>query len=305
MAQDYTRLIEALKPTFEEYEGRSPWLYLDSLGHLTIGVGHLVHMKGGSLDDLETGIKELFPYGILQMRTNSAVAQDYLSSCQAVADGKQKMADAEGVRNRTVKAAVAKLDSLGHYKSLISSINSSSGLLTSARDDGATPGVWGYDLPDTGASESNVAVMVQEAQGLEKLAHGWKAPIVYFRCFNSYQLSEAGIDKLLADDIAAKIKEVKGEIPFKNFDTFPVPAQAAVIDLAFQYGAAGLATHAKFVAAIKKGDWAQAADACPAGVAQAERTQFRIDNLMQAATLANPPAKQTSPANPKIPLRQP
>jgi hypothetical protein len=189
------------------------------------------------------------------------------------------------------------------YKTFFSSINPSSGLLSATTGDGATPGVWGYDMPSTDAAESNVSVMVDEAMQIEKLPVGWKMPIVYFRCFNSYQLTEAAIDKLLADDIATKIKEVKAEPVFKDFDTFPLPAQVAVIDLAFQYGATGLAHHTKFAAAVKRLDWSQAMTACPAGVAQAERTQFRKNKLKEAGAPNKPPVmnRPTQPIQLRLP----
>ena len=302
MDKDDSELIQALEPSFEKFEGRSPWLYLDSLGHLTIGIGHLVHKKGASRADLETGVSALFPYGIIQIRTHPDLARNYWSACQAVATGRQKNSPAEAVRNRTLNAAVAKLDDLG-LGALRSRIDPVSGLLSPVSDEGATPGVWGYDLPDTDASASNLAVMVEEAGAIEKLPFGWKIPIVYFKCFNSFQLADRAIDQLLEDDIAAKIKEVKGQGTFKDFDKFPVPAQVAVIDLAFQYGAAGLAGKTDFASAVKNAGWGLAAAACPSGVAQAERTKFRVDHLKQAEALAKPSAQKPSATAPKFPGR--
>jgi len=291
MDRDYQPLINALKPSFEKFEGRSPWLYLDNLGHLTIGIGHLVHKKQAPDEELETGVKRLFSYAVLQVRTDPAAARNYLASCQAMPAGKQKPKGSAAVRNRTLNAAVGRLNALDSYKSLVSRIDPTSGTLATVQDDGTVPGVWGYDLPNTDGAESNVAAMVNEARQIEKLPAGWKMPIVFFKCFNSYQLAETAIDKLLEDDIANKIKEVKGEDDFEDFDTFPVPAQVAIIDLAFQYGAAGLASHETFASAAGKAEWAKAAEACPAGVAQAERTKFRKDNLKQAGILAAPAAR--------------
>ena len=67
-----------------------------------------------------------------------------------------------------------------------------------------------------------------------------------------------------------------------------------MIDLAFQYGAGGLAGHKAFAAAVAKKDWATAADNVPSGIAGPTRTKWREDQLRAAAP--KPAAKPGVPS---------
>ncbi len=277
-------LVSSLKPSLESFEGRSPWLYLDFLGHLTIGIGHLVHKKGGTPQALESGIKLVWSYGMTQIRADAGFAKEYLSVCRSAPPGPVTGESHAAVYNRTMKAAITHLGSIASYGSLLTRIGESTGAIAAAAaDNPLVPGVWGYPLPASTCDQQNIRVLIQEAQSIEQLPVGWKLPVDYFECFNSFKLTAPAVDKLLQDDIGKKIVEVKGEPSFKEFDGFPVPAQVAVLDLSFQYGACGLSHQTAFAAAVKNKEWLAAEKACPTNDAQADRTKFRKNNLHQAA----------------------
>lgn len=283
MSDSTDKLVSSMKPSFEKFEGRSPWLYLDFLGHLTIGVGHLVHKKGGAQTDLESGIKKIWSYGMNQIRADAGFANEYLSACRSLPVGTVSGVSHAAVYNRTMTSAITSLKLIASYNSLIAQLGQSVGTTTAMVSDPRVPGVWGYDLPASDSDQANVTVLIREAQHIEKLTVGWKLPIDYFQCFNSFELTDTAIDKLLNDDITSKVSEVKGEPSFKEFDSFPVPAQVAVLDLAFQFGARGLTNQTAFAAAVKKKDWLTAEKECPVQDTQADRTKFRKGNLHQAA----------------------
>lgn len=71
-------------------------------------------------------------------------------------------------------------------------------------------------------------------------------------------LTTAQVDALLAKDLAACEKDLKSL--FTDYASFPEAAQAVLMDLRFNLGAAGLRKWPKTLASFKAHDWAAAAD---------------------------------------------
>jgi lysozyme len=71
-------------------------------------------------------------------------------------------------------------------------------------------------------------------------------------------LSEAQIDQLLEEELAAAIDHARAVIP--TFDALVTPRQIVLADMAFNMGRAGLSRFRKMIAAIGREDWDNAAD---------------------------------------------
>ncbi len=179
-------------------------------------------------------------------------------------------------------------------------------------DDKFVPGVWGYDLPfknmtfvdaakEAGSSRIfqtvSIDSMVKEAVNIIKLGYGYKDAIRAYECYNSFQIWSSGIDELLGDDIRQKIRELVGEPAFAAFWTFPIDAQVALVDLAFQGGARGVANHTAFSTAVAANHWDAAAQAVPFSdtkTTQQARTNWRKDHF-EAAAKAHPWSSRLTP----------
>ena len=71
-------------------------------------------------------------------------------------------------------------------------------------------------------------------------------------------IADATIDTLLSDDLGRVVDGLTGELP--GFATYPVKAQEALVDMAFNLGLNGLMTKfPKFIELVKRGDWKGAA----------------------------------------------
>lgn len=71
-------------------------------------------------------------------------------------------------------------------------------------------------------------------------------------------LSDAQIDRLLADDLVTAIGDARDL--FADFDSLTTPRQIVLVDMAFNLGKPRLANFRKMIAAIDAGDWEEAAD---------------------------------------------
>lgn len=91
-------------------------------------------------------------------------------------------------------------------------------------------------LDNQGAADDVVESAWTTLQGLvaEQKAHGYKSD--YFESKTNVRLPLAEATKLLSVDLEGAITAL--ERAFSNFGSFPVPAQAALIDLMFNIGAA-------------------------------------------------------------------
>jgi len=82
----------------------------------------------------------------------------------------------------------------------------------------------------------------------------------YYKTNTTLDLAQSKVDALLKLEVVAAEKSVKGI--FEAFDTFPEPAQVAIIDMAYNLGTAGFKQYETLISDLKKKDWATAATHC-------------------------------------------
>ena len=307
--QTYKAFIDAFLPTLSNkvHEDRIAYLYLDSSAHLTIGIGHLVayHKQRNDRKVVRAAVETIFKYGF----TNLAPARP-------VEHGKKTHSVVPGP--------------LGQPKGrpgMDPQVNPGSRATQAAGSDHLLPGPHGTPMP-AGATPPTptlfppvtvdlltdeaikiMALDIHYTKGKSKKKHTYGAP--HYQSYNHYALTESGVTSLGFDDVLAKIKEVKSEAAFKQFDTFPESAKQAVIDLAYQHGAGGITWHrdkatkkrveTAFAQAVEKADWNTAADNVPTDSASEARTKWRRDQLRAAV----PAAKPGLPGAPKPPTPAP
>jgi GH24 family phage-related lysozyme (muramidase) len=273
--------IDAYKPFAAQFEGTVPWMYRDSRGYLTIGIGHLLYKTGDSLLVLQKAIKALFNHGSgpRSIRQKGAQALSFVQACNSRKPGP-------------------------YWKSVqrfITSVDTASGAVGAPHDK--VFGVLGIELPED--HESDWQAMMKEAELIMKLPFGQHDAGGFFRCYNSYEMVGGDIDTLFRHDVHEAVMQLKGmhwvrpdahrrskdfKAPlypeFQNFDKFPEAAKMAIVDLAFQLGAAGLANYGggAFRKAVGEQNWGRAAILTPQpSDAQEERNEWRKQQLEEAA----------------------
>jgi GH24 family phage-related lysozyme (muramidase) len=70
---------------------------------------------------------------------------------------------------------------------------------------------------------------------------------------------------------------------FIGFDDLPGPAQAALIDIAWNTGIHGIAQFSHLRDAVSRRDWAGAAASCHRKTSREERNQWAADKFREAA----------------------
>lgn len=90
--------------------------------------------------------------------------------------------------------------------------------------------------------------------------------------------SDEQIDRVLAADIEAKLREVRNAIPW--IDTLSEPRQAVLLQMAFQMGTAGLLGFRNTLQYVRTGQWKRAADGMRASL-WARQTPNRARRLSQ------------------------
>ena len=269
----YAAFINVFLPILQSplHEGRIPYFYLDSLGHLTIGIGHLVAKHGSSKDKVRTALQQIFKYRFTELNGSRWTKFSEPTSCNF-------------------------LNPRGSLGLELSTINDRfNRMCRPAFPDHLIPGVWGSFTPSddylrlmsfptlTMVTDDAVKVLAETTHYVTKgKQHTFGA--IHYQHFNKYGLTEDGVDALAFDDVVQKITEVLGETNFEDFDSWPLSVEQSVLDLAFQYGATGLNRHIKFSKAIANSDWKGAADNVPGGVSGNERTIWRVKQLRDAAS---------------------
>jgi len=182
---DSSRFIDDLV----RFEGAIPWMYRDTLGYVTVGVGNLVH------DGLDAASLRFMVDGE-RLATPKEIGDDFL---------------------RVI--AMSKGLPAGAYRS---------------------PGSPRIELPIAAVDE-----LLRNRLDREFLP---------------------GIHRLLPD-----------------FDSYPAPAQSALVDIAFNCGVSGLSTFSHLLEACRKQQWATAADSCHRKTSRPERNQWAHDKFLEAA----------------------
>ncbi len=87
---------------------------------------------------------------------------------------------------------------------------------------------------------------------------GTSHPASFYEPFTTMHLQQADIDSLLAEDLAATEHQLSS-----SFSNYSQPAKEGLIDMAYTQGVHGLNTgFPNFAAAVRKLDWATAANEC-------------------------------------------
>jgi GH24 family phage-related lysozyme (muramidase) len=127
-----------------------------------------------------------------------------------------------------------------------------------------------------------------------------KAPLGHtadwYRQHCELRLPDADIDSLLESDIASVLHQVDEHFAFLS--QYPVPAQEAIFDMAFNLGLTGLLQ--KFpncTQAIRRLNWTKAAMECHRNGISEERNQETKELFTQASVEAATPASQPIPAS--------
>lgn len=95
-------------------------------------------------------------------------------------------------------------------------------------------------------------------------------------------LSQQSIDRLLRNRLDREfLPGIHRLLP--DFDSYPAPAQSALVDIAFNCGVSGLSTFSHLLEACRKQQWAAAADSCHRKTSRPERNQWAHDRFMEAA----------------------
>jgi hypothetical protein len=180
-----------------------PWLYRDSLGHLTIGAGHLlIKTENAKIrENFRAPLANLLKYGHEFLRESQTVATDYGTFCAARTPSQPGPLEAQ--------------------EPIISFVKQ----LTPGRQvDDTVPGPWGLEL-DTykKAKDANpeLELLIDEAwnmmnqlwtvgkfTGRSGLPYAEKSAADFFECHSTFRLTEQGMTSLLHDDITVKLGDL-------------------------------------------------------------------------------------------------
>jgi len=96
------------------------------------------------------------------------------------------------------------------------------------------------------------------------------------------ELSQASIGDLLRNRLNREFQPgIHRLLP--DFDGYPEPVQAALIDIAFNCGVSGLSTFHHLLDACRKQQWAAAAESCHRKTSRAERNDWTRSKFLEAA----------------------
>ena len=121
----------------------------------------------------------------------------------------------------------------------------------------------GHAIPTAAA-----AALLSWATGGDAAQAGWAAVAgaekglvaSSYASLTACRMSDDAIDQLAANDVAAFTASLRANFP--QWDTYPAPAQAALFDMAYNLGVAGLKKFTSMLAAVNAGDWETAAQEC-------------------------------------------
>jgi GH24 family phage-related lysozyme (muramidase) len=107
-------------------------------------------------------------------------------------------------------------------------------------------------------------------------------PAEDYRQFTALDMADGDIDQLLDQDIAGMETGVRQHLPAYN--SYPEPAQDALLDMAFNLGMNGLVTNfPKLMAAAERKDWNTCAAECRRLGISDQRNQTTKNLFLQAA----------------------
>lgn len=116
----------------------------------------------------------------------------------------------------------------------------------------------------------------------------------FYKPHTKLDLPQVDIDRLLNARIDEFLKLLKGKFP--DFDDYPMDAQEALFDMAYNLGVAKLMREfTKFVKAVKDQDWETAAAQCKRGGISETRNRHTRELFEKAAKSVSSTAATASP----------
>lgn len=100
----------------------------------------------------------------------------------------------------------------------------------------------------------------------------------FYKTVTRLKVTRAAVLALLDRDANQFLNEVRGSSSFPGFDAYPVEAQQAIVDMAFNLGVPKLNGFSNFVRAVKQRDWKTAA-------AESSRKHVQTDRNAETAGL--------------------
>ena len=149
----------------------------------------------------------------------------------------------------------------------------------------------GKMLPDSGAAKALAFVVraTAKASTAQEIGADFKKVneqvagklAATYKSSTKLDLPDGEIDRLLKEDVSKFEGLLKDN--FSDYETYPVPARRALLDMAFNLGITGLLKFKKLKAAAEKGDWDKAAVACHRVGPSEERNEWTRDRFLEAA----------------------
>lgn len=254
--QNAEPLIDAYLPIVRAHEGAIPFLYRDSVGHLTIGIGHLVHKANAyaknpkkKMQSLRQSLEYVWSFGVRPRRLELTGLL---------------VPSPTDIRKRGAAPVGALGDRTSTGYPSLTAVHS---------EDGLRPGPWcdslGCDSQSL-AKDAALALWTKEATHLltisihyqhkkQKKKHIWGAG--HYKGYTSFVMaSDPAMVSLCLQDIRHHIQFAEDQ----GFDLekFPLEAQLAVLDLVYQSGNVG-PRHPVFAKAVMDHRWTDAAKLCP------------------------------------------
>jgi GH24 family phage-related lysozyme (muramidase) len=273
-------VIDWIKEQLKKHEGTVPWMYLDHDGNLTIGVGHKVVSDD---DSLQGGIEKLWKYGSLNSTRKPTTPLRPASAVYRVPGPKMQVVfpllNQIGLGPACSPAGRTMLSSAGGHQ-----VNPTGG--TVAKGPTVVPS-------SVSTRNQSIQQMVQEARVIQQMDFGDDGlhDAEVYKPYSTFRMTEPAMKAMLDEDFAQMFKYVRWDPShkFRDIEKFPEEAQKALMDIAFQTGAGGMAKMTDFADAVQKQDWKLAAEKFKVPQADDDRNMDRKNLLLQAA--AKSPAK--------------
>lgn len=134
-----------------------------------------------------------------------------------------------------------------------------------------------FYLDDEPATRGQIAVAYHEVATMER-GHLPE----HYKLKPSVELTDGAIIELAAKRLQTEF--VPGiKRTFNRFDKYPAPAQAALVDMAYNLGVSGLAKFQALAAACELGHWRTAAAECHRSTTRPDRNDWTRDQFLACA----------------------
>ena len=153
--------------------------------------------------------------------------------------------------------------------------------------------------------------MADEAEEMFDLPFGPSIETDYYQDCSTFRMDRSAMVQMFKADVRGVVDALLGRVvvdgvtvsDFQKFSSYPLDAQVAVLDLAYQIGPPALARFSAFRMAVGRGEWSAAAERCPE-LGDPKRTRWQREQFLKAAAETKPTAA-ASPAKPQALPRPP